>query len=134
MSAVLVVEDELAVRRILRLTLARMGCMVAEAESVETAREALQAFGQHFDLILLDLNLPDETGWELLRRLDDWTPKAPDSDTLAPRPAVIVMTAVRPAQSRMEEFRPAGLLLKPFPIEALIRQVERALSRPTVTG
>ncbi|MGH2484587.1 MAG: response regulator [Ktedonobacterales bacterium] len=99
MSAVLVVEDELAVRRILRLTLARMGCAVAEADSVASAIEALQAFGQRFDVILLDLNLPDETGWEFLRQLNDLTPDA--SSTRAP-PAVIVMTAVRPAQSRLE--------------------------------
>ena len=39
------------------------------------------------------------------------------------------MTAVRPAQSRIDAFHPDAVLLKPFPIEALLRLVERVLGR-----
>jgi DNA-binding response OmpR family regulator len=42
-------------------------------------------------------------------------------------PAVIIITAGRPARSRVEEFHPAAVLLKPFPIEALIRLIQRVL-------
>ena len=40
------------------------------------------------------------------------------------------MTAVRPVQCRMDEFAPAALLLKPFPIDALVRLLDRVLRRP----
>lgn len=134
MPAVLVVEDERAVRRVLRLMLGRTGYTVAEADSVASATDALEAFGYTFDLILLDLNLPDETGWELLRQINSRVREASDADDSTRSPAVIVMTAVRPAQCRLDEFHPAALLLKPFPIEALIRLVERVLSRSTLAG
>lgn len=134
MPAILVVEDERAVRRVFRLTLARLGYTVAEADSVASATDALVAFGYAFDLILLDVNLPDETGWELLRHIKTWTREASDTDKPARSPAVVVMTAVRPAQRRLDELHPAGLLLKPFPIEVLIRLVERVLSRSTLAG
>lgn len=134
MPAVLVVEDELGVRRVLGMALARLGYTVAEADSVDSARDALAAFTDGFDVILLDVNLPDETGWELLRNINAGRCSPPGTRRMARAPKVIVMTAVRPTQRRLEEFRPAGLLLKPFPIEALIRQVERALDQPMLAG
>jgi CheY-like chemotaxis protein len=128
MARILVVEDEAPLRRILALNLVRRGHTVIEAESVATAQEALAAFHSQFDLILLDLNLPDQTGWDILRSM-----KYP-SDQPLQRPggpsrllAVIVITAGRPARSRLEEFRPAAVLLKPFPIEALLRLIQRVL-------
>lgn len=134
MPSVLLVEDELGVRRVLGLTLARRGYTVAEADSVDTACDALKVFTDGFDLIVLDLNLPDESGWELMRRLNAGL-CPPPLRAMAPRtPPVVVMTAVRPTQRRLEEFRPAGLLLKPFPIDALLRQVERALARSALAG
>lgn len=125
MPAVLVVEDETPLRRILLLSLARRGYTVAEADSVATAIEALEAFARPFDVIVLDINLPDQTGWDVLRYLRE--------RDIAP-PRVIVMTAVRPAQCRLEEFHPVALLLKPFPIEALVRLIERMLKRPAAAG
>lgn len=122
MHSVLVVEDELPLRRILTLNLARRGYTVAEAGSVAEASEAIEASGLGFDLILLDINLPDQTGWDLLRYLE-----TPDGARMQPRtlPKVIVVTAVRPPQCRLDEFHPAAVLLKPFPIGALLRLVER---------
>lgn len=131
MPSVLVVEDELGVRRVVGLALARLGYTVAEADTVDSACDALMAFTEGFDLIVLDVNLPDESGWELMRRLNARQCAAPTTDAAPRTPPVLVMTAVRPTQRRLEEFRPAGLLLKPFPIEALIRQVERVLTRPS---
>lgn len=134
MSSVLVVEDEIGVRRVLGLALARMGYTVAEADSVDSASDALTAFTGGFDLIVLDLNLPDESGWELMRRLNAGLRAPPATEPQPRTPPVVVMTAVRPTQRRLEEFRPAGLLLKPFPIDALIRQVGRVLARAPLTG
>jgi CheY-like chemotaxis protein len=137
MARILVVEDELALRRIITLNLVRRGYTVAEADSVVTANDACQASSEPFDLILLDINLPDQTGWDVLRYLEkcgqhvSGNPEsvAPASPQRPPqsRPRVIVITAVRPQQSRLDEFQPEAVLLKPFPIAALLQLIERVL-------
>ena len=127
MACILVVEDEASLRRIIALNLVRRDHTVIEAECAATAQEALAALQDQFDLILLDLNLPDQTGWDVLRSLkQDINQQFHDGMPARP-PAVIVITAGRPAQSRVEEFHPAAVLLKPFPIEALLRLIQRVL-------
>jgi CheY-like chemotaxis protein len=129
MARILVVEDEAPLRRIIVLNLARRGHTVIEAESVATAQEALAAFAFQFDLLLLDLNLPDQTGWDVLRALEQPSNRhRQEADDSSRQPAVIVITAGRPARSRVEEFHPAAVLLKPFPIEALLRLIQRVLT------
>ena len=120
MARVLIVEDEDPLRRILMMNLVRRGHSVTEAESFAAAREAItcaRTISQPFDALLLDLNLPDQTGWDVLR----WLETAGENDPSSVRPHVIVMTAVHPAQRRLEAFRPDALLIKPFPIDALMR-------------
>jgi DNA-binding response OmpR family regulator len=65
------------------------------------------------DLLLLDINLPDQTGWDVLRELKRHGKEVP----------TIVVSAVRVSQSRLNEFHPLAYLPKPFPIEALLRLV-----------
>jgi len=68
---VLVVDDELAIRRLLRASLPAQGYQVFEAAS---AREGLQAAATlRPDLIVLDLGLPDSDGVEVTRRLREWS-------------------------------------------------------------
>jgi DNA-binding response OmpR family regulator len=129
MARILVVEDEAPLRRIIALNLVRRGYTVIEAESVATAQEALAAFQSPFDLMLLDLNLPDHAGWDVLRALEETSDHPGErEDQLSRQPEVIILTAVRPVRSRLEEFRPAAVLLKPFPIEALLRLIQRVLT------
>jgi two-component system, OmpR family, KDP operon response regulator KdpE len=67
---VLLVEDELQMRRFLRAALVSHGYQLVEAE---TAREAMQlATSHHPELILMDLGLPDGDGLDLTRRLREW--------------------------------------------------------------
>ncbi len=128
MARILVAEDEAPLRRIMLLNLVRRGHSVIEAESAAAAREALAAFQAQFDLILLDLNLPDQTGWDILRSLLWFTDQQrQETGKPARQPAVIIITAGRPARSRVEEFQPTAVLLKPFPIEALLRLIQRVL-------
>ncbi|MGO8951067.1 MAG: response regulator transcription factor [Ktedonobacterales bacterium] len=131
MTRILIVEDELALRRVITLNLARRGYTVAEADSVVTANEACAASPEPFDLILLDIYLPDQTGWDVLRNLEECGPPKPVGNSagepVQSRPQVIVLTAVRPQQSRIDEFQPAAVLLKPFPIAALLQLIERVL-------
>jgi CheY-like chemotaxis protein len=131
-ARILIVEDELALRRVITLNLARRGYTVVEADSVITASEACMASLEPFDLILLDINLPDQTGWDVLRHLAEPPGLSRPAAGAAgrpdrPIPQVIVITAVWPKQSRLDEFQPAAVLPQPFPIAALLRLIERVL-------
>ena len=108
---VLVVEDEAPLRRVIARNLTSRGVQVREAATVD---EALQASSTEVpDLLLLDINLPDRTGWDVLRALKQ-------RNILVP---TIVVSAVRVSQSRLDEFQPMAYLPKPFPIDALLRLV-----------
>jgi two-component system KDP operon response regulator KdpE len=70
-ETVLVVEDELAMRRFLRAALTAHGFRVLEASSI---READQLVTEtQLGAILLDLGLPDGDGMAFLRRLREWS-------------------------------------------------------------
>jgi two-component system KDP operon response regulator KdpE len=67
----LVIDDEIQIRRLLRLALESRGYQVHEAESGQLG---LQACAVHRpDVVLLDLGLPDLDGREVLRRLREWS-------------------------------------------------------------
>jgi two-component system KDP operon response regulator KdpE len=71
MPSVLVVDDELSIRRFLRAALEAEGYRVVEAGSL---REGLaQATSAPPELLLVDLGLPDGDGLELIRRVREWT-------------------------------------------------------------
>jgi two-component system KDP operon response regulator KdpE len=67
---ILLIEDELPIRRFLRASLGAEGYRLVEAETGEQGlRTASQ---QPPDLVILDLGLPDMEGREVLRRLREW--------------------------------------------------------------
>ena len=66
-AAILVVEDDLLTRRLLQAVLERDGCVVTTAGSVA---EAMGEVGRRaFDLVLLDLGLPDGDGLDVCKRM-----------------------------------------------------------------
>ena len=111
---VLVVEDEAPLRMIIRRNLEIRGVVVAEARNAAEALNALQASAP--DLLILDINLPDRTGWDLLRQLRQLR----QAHRL---PEIAVVSAVRVSPERLREFGVAAYLPKPFPMEALARLV-----------
>jgi DNA-binding response OmpR family regulator len=117
---VLVVEDDEGLRRIVSQHLRSRGYDVEEAPSAESASAAL-ASGIRPDVVILDLNLPGDTGWDLLR-----------GPTLAAagRPPVIIASATTVSPKRLTEFHIAGYLPKPFPLETLLATIERLLDHP----
>src|SRR5690606_30268005 len=65
MTKIMIVEDELAIRRLLRTSLTSQGFQVIEAAD---GRQALAEIGEtEPDLVILDLGLPDIQGQELIR-------------------------------------------------------------------
>lgn len=77
---VLHVEDDPDLRRVVS-TIARDIADFEPAESVRDATAKLAA--EHFDMVLLDLGLPDGSGWELLQLINRMTP----------RPRVVIFSA-----------------------------------------
>jgi DNA-binding NtrC family response regulator len=114
---ILLVEDEHHVRRALDKALSSHGYAVTGAESASEAVGLLQ--DQVFDVLVVDINLPDATGWDVLGQKS----RSRNPDTPA-----IVMSAIPPSVKRIREFAPVGVLLKPFPVDALYRAVEQAIS------
>jgi DNA-binding response OmpR family regulator len=112
--AILVVDDEPRLRQAFARSLTAHGHSV---DLAATCREAIQAASNRaYDLMLLDVNLPDGAGWDVLRELD-----SRGRSTRA-----VVISAVPPSAARVREFRPFGVLHKPFPVDALLRLVRQA--------
>jgi two-component system OmpR family response regulator len=124
MSAILLVDDEPAIAEVLSRTLQGHGHYVRVATNGMDALFAVSELEP--DTILLDINLPDLTGWEVLRRL---------SPADRERIPIIVFSASPLAPSRVSEFHPTGVLLKPFPIDALLRLIDEvAPTKVTAEG
>ena len=70
-ARVLVVDDEPAIRRFLRVSLSAHGYTVFEADDGQSALSAVSA--NRPDLVILDLGLPDLDGIQVTRMLREWT-------------------------------------------------------------
>jgi signal transduction histidine kinase/DNA-binding response OmpR family regulator len=118
-EAVLLVEDEVAIRVLAQQVLERAGYMVVAA--VDAAGAIAAAGRQAFDLVVSDVLLPDGVGPDLFRRLS------------AMQPALRVLYASGYAPEETLDVRKlhdrAGFLAKPFTPEALTRKVREVLDR-----
>jgi DNA-binding response OmpR family regulator len=108
---VLLVEDEPILRTSIRRNLERRGIDVTEAGTVVEALTS--ARGELPDLLVLDINLPDGSGWDFLRELR----------ASGCVPPTVVMSAGQVTRARLLEFGIEVFLMKPFRIEALVKLV-----------
>ena len=118
----LVVDDERAIRRLLRMYLTDGGFTVAEAATGEEAIEQVRRGG--IDIVLLDLMLPGMDGYEVCRRLRETTSTP-----------VIMLTARGEEANRITglELGADDYVTKPFsPVEvvARVKAVMRRVSAP----
>jgi two-component system KDP operon response regulator KdpE len=68
---VLVIDDEAAIRRLLRAALEPQNYQVCEAETGQLGLQ--EAVGRRPDVVILDLGLPDMDGLTVLKRLREWS-------------------------------------------------------------
>jgi len=118
---ILLVEDEAAVRNLLRRFLDSQGYHVTEAQNGEDAASLVQTSNGGFDLLLTDLVMPGMGGFELARRLEhEW-----------PNLRVIFMSGYSEEAVCDPEARPlmnpANFLHKPFSTDLLARQLRAVL-------
>lgn len=66
---VMIVDDELAVREVLREALEAEGCEVVVAESGEMALKLYDAAEGNLDIVFTDIGMPEMSGWELAREI-----------------------------------------------------------------
>jgi two-component system KDP operon response regulator KdpE len=115
---VLIIDDEEAIRRFLRVTLSSQGYTVLEAA---TGNEGLaNAANEKPDVIILDLGLPDLDGVAVTRLLREWT-RIP-----------IIILSVRGSEKDKIAALDAGAddyLTKPFGVGELLARIRAALRR-----
>jgi len=117
MARILVVDDEPNIRRLFRDELEEAGHFIEQAGD---GAEALAALDRaDYDLVLLDLRMPEINGIEFLERIRETHPNLP----------VIVCTAVRGVESDYDLWanRVSAILSKPIDLELLKQHVERVL-------
>lgn len=109
---ILLAEDESMVARLISRVLHGTGDGVELVDSCHEAILRLQS--ERFDLVLLDMHLPDGDGFRVVDALD----AAPE-----PHPPVLLMTGDRFDDDDPRPARVAGVLAKPFDIQQLERAV-----------
>lgn len=112
---ILIVDDELQIRRFLRISLEANGYHVYETASGQDA--ILKAAQLRPDLIILDMGLSDMDGLSVLQRLREWT-QTP-----------VIILSVRDSDRDKVSALDAGAddyLTKPFSLEELIARIRTA--------
>jgi two-component system, OmpR family, KDP operon response regulator KdpE len=118
MTRVLVIDDEAQIRRFLRAGFELHGFMVIEAENAAAGLKA--ATMDKPDLIVLDLNLPDLEGSDVLARIRSWS-SIP----------IIVLSIQADEQEKVRLLRLGAddYVVKPFGISELLARSDAALRR-----
>jgi two-component system, OmpR family, KDP operon response regulator KdpE len=112
-SKVLLVDDDVQVRRALRTTLASSGYTIVEARTGEEAIEEIQADGA-VDMVLLDIKMPGIGGLEACRKIR----KISDVP-------VLVISVCRTQEEKVQAFDAGAddYLVKPFGIQELLSRI-----------
>jgi two-component system response regulator AtoC len=115
---ILVVDDEVKMRRLLEMSLKNMGHDVVQAAD---GAEAMACFDEApFDLVMTDLNMPRMNGLQLLRSLRERGEEVP----------VIVLTAFGTIETAVEAMKlgAADYIIRPFEMDTVELAVTRALA------
>jgi two-component system phosphate regulon response regulator OmpR len=120
---ILVVDDDTRLRELLQRYLSEQGFRVTTAKDAAQARATLRALA--FDLMILDVMMPGESGMTMLRDLR--------RDLAVP---VLMLTALDETETRIEGFESGAddYLAKPFEPRELVLRVQAILRRANAEG
>ena len=121
MKKILVVDDSKVITDLIKLMLEKSGYGCMAANNGKECMQLLQK--EKFDLILLDIAMPEVSGLDLLDAIK--------SDERQKGTKVVVFTASSPTEAELEAYMAkgaVGLIRKPVKKEALIAQLERYLA------
>lgn len=121
MARILVVEDETDIRALVVRRLQRGGHRVQEANGAAEATGVVAAKGNP-DVVVLDVNLPEMDGFELLRRLRQQTGKRDLS-------AVFLSGRMQPDDIAAGRALGATYLTKPFAGNPLLAAIDKLLEK-----
>ena len=114
----LIAEDDLEMRNLLRRTLAHEGYVVDTAINGREALEFLRRHGEDVDVLITDLRMPEITGERLLS----------EALSILPNLKVIVITGYSQLEQHLELMKKGAYeyLTKPFKIPDLLDVIDRA--------
>ena len=122
---ILIVDDSFPMRAVIKKIIKASGFNIGEFFEAGNGKEALQVMDQQWlDLVLMDYNMPDMNGLELLKAMKN-------SDTLADIPVVMVTT--EGGDQRVESFFSQGAVAyvkKPFTPEQIKAHLNRIIGEP----
>src|SRR5665213_722270 len=120
----LLVEDEIDIQSFLRRSLEEAGYDVEAASDGETAQRL--AVESPFDILIVDLGLPDQDGISLILKLRQLGVKAP----------VLILSARRSVDDRVRGLEQGGddYLTKPFALAELLARLRNLLKRNSPAG
>ena len=115
---ILIVDDQKSNVRLLEQTLRRAG--FAEVMATTEPRDvAAMHLEHHYDLILLDLQMPEMNGFEVMEKLQEMREEQ--------RPAILVLSADATQTSAVLEMGADSFLGKPFKLPEVVERVQSML-------
>ncbi|MBL7971986.1 MAG: response regulator [Prolixibacteraceae bacterium] len=115
-ETILIIDDEVQIRRLLEITLSSNGYKVLSAS---TGHEGIQKAATHAPiLIVLDLGLPDSDGLEVLRKLREWYQKS------------VIILSVRSSEDdivKALDYGASDYLTKPFRTGELLARIRASI-------
>src|SRR4030042_4500315 len=119
MKKILYIEDNKDTAEAVKLILTNAGF---ETETAYSGKEGIKQIKKGFDVILLDIMLPDMSGWDIFAKLKNMGVKA----------KFAFLSAIPVSSERVEELKEAGIadyITKPFTQEDLIEKVKKMIEK-----
>ncbi len=123
--SVLIIEDTTELAEIIQATLERMNMVTDHATHGNRAIEKFNTMNP--DVVLLDIGLPDMTGWKIMDAIKE------GHQQTGRMPVIIIITAYDdPANRLVGKLQGVnGYLIKPFTADEIERAVSQAINSPT---